>query len=43
VTEALFFVFKVYVLVVFVFIKRHLAIAVVGQRLQGQIALVLEI
>lgn len=39
----LFFVFKECVLVVFFFIKRHLAIAVVGQRLQGQIALVLEI
>jgi len=38
-TEVQLFVFKECVLVVFVFIQRHLAIAAVGQRLQGQIAM----
>ena len=42
-TEVQFFVFKECVLVVFVFIQRHLAIAEVEQRHQGQIAMGLEI
>ena len=42
-SEVQFFVFKECVLVVFVFIQRHVAIAAVEQRLQRQITMGLEI